>query len=149
MHLISRWDLPACFLQTLSASKGLKGVGKHQYRGLGTRHRDSFFSSSAVSPSSGTVLWSVVEERNFPCAYLMLASSWRIAALLWKNLIGNKGRDEDATACSSHCLVSWVSFSLAANRSPPEELWSPALLVVALVKGGIGLVKYTWILLYP
>ena len=68
---------------------------------------------------------------------------------LKKPHLGNKGRDEDATACSNHWLIFWVSFSLAATRFPPEELWGPALLVVTLVKCDIGLIKYTEILLYP
>jgi len=40
VHLISRWDLPACSLETLSGSEGLKGAGKHPYQGLGMRPRD-------------------------------------------------------------------------------------------------------------
>lgn len=68
---------------------------------------------------------------------------------LKKSHLDNKGRDEDATACSNHCLISPISFSLAAAGFPPEKLWGPALLVVASVRGGIGLVKYPWILLHP
>lgn len=55
VHLISRWDLPACFLETLSGSEGLKGAGKHPYQGLGMRHK-VVLVAVAVSPPSDTVL---------------------------------------------------------------------------------------------
>lgn len=68
---------------------------------------------------------------------------------LKKSHLCSKGRDEDAAACSNQCLISWVSFSLAATRFLPEEPWGPALLVVSLVKGGIDLVEHKGIFLYP
>lgn len=69
--------------------------------------------------------------------------------ILKKSHLSNKGKDDDATACSNHHLISWISLALAAIRFPPEELWGLALLVVALENGCIGLIEYTGTLWFP